>query len=85
MIERVDPATVTVTIYHVCPAGASGSALGPYDRLSYWWAEPGRLRVAGNGDHGTQDTIEEAIIVALGGSDADRVRAAQDAAADAID
>ena len=85
MIERVDPATVTVTIYHVCSQGASGSALGPYERVSYWWAEPGRMRVAGNGSHRDQVEVEEAVITALGGASADRVRAAQDFAAEAIE
>lgn len=85
MIERQDPATPTVTIYHLCPAGASGSALGPHELVSYWWAETDRIRiVAGLLNPAERGEVEAAIIAALGGSQADVVRSAQDAAAEAV-
>ena len=82
--ERRDPADVIVTVYHHCPTGASGSALGPFNAISYWWAEVSRIRVIGTDDR-TITAVQDAVVEHLGGSAADRIRAAQDAAADAVE
>lgn len=83
MIERVDPSTVAITIYHACPSGASGSALGPFERTSYWWVDGSRIRLVGAAQ-GDRAAIEQAVVAVFGGSLADQVREAQDAAAESV-
>lgn len=83
MIERIDPSSVTITIYHACPSGASGSALGPYDLVSYWWVDGSRIRLVG-ATEAARVAIERAVTDCFGGSLADQVREAQDAAAEAV-
>lgn len=83
MVTR-SPSSVTVTIYHRCLNGAAGSALGPYDEVTFWVIDRGRLHLV-NSLLAERGPIEEAIWATLGGSPGDRVRAAQDAAADALD
>lgn len=83
--ERRDPATVTVSVYHRCLSGAAGSALGPFDDVAYWVIDRGRLVLIGEMIHRHRAEVEDAVWRALGGSPGDQVRAAQDAAADAVD
>lgn len=87
---RVRRATagIIVTVYHLCPAGASGSAFGPYTRLTYWWAERGMLRLVSEPGMiaGDRVSIEAAIVSTIElPSEAERIRAAQDASAEALD
>lgn len=89
MIDRADPSSVRITVYHACATGATGSALGPRNRLAYWWADhTGAIRVvlSGQSDPAATLAVQEAVAAHLGSSSAaDRIRAAQDAAADAVD
>lgn len=85
MIQRADPSSVAVTVYHLCPAGASGSALGPHELVSYWWAETDRIRiVSGLLNPAERGVVEAAIVAELGGWEASLVRSAQDAAAESV-
>lgn len=84
LAERRDPADVIVTVYHHCPTGASGSAFGPFNAISYWWAEINRIRVISSTD-GIAAAVQDAVVEHLGGSPADRIRAEQDAAAEAVE
>lgn len=88
MIERADPATVTVTIYHQCIHAATGSALGPCELVSYWWAAPSGIRVVGDvvavPEHRAE--VEQAIQAALASPHLPGavVRAAQDADGESV-
>jgi hypothetical protein len=82
--EPRDPASVTVTVHHRCLSGAAGSTLGPYDEVTFWVIDRGRLHLVG-GLLVHRQPIEDAVWARLGGSPGDRVRADQDAAADALD
>jgi hypothetical protein len=84
LVDQRDPAAVSVTIHHRCSAGAAGSALGPYERVAYWIVDGGALHVLGI-DEGSRVAVVAAVWAELGGSPGDRVRAAQDLAADAVD
>lgn len=84
MIPR-DPVTVTVTTYHLCPHGATGSALGPYERVTYWWASPLGIRLAGDLSAHEREQVSAAVLEAIGASEADHVRVAQDLAAERPD
>jgi len=86
MIERIDPASVTVTLYHACSYGASGSALGPHELVSYWWADPHKIRLiladGATPDDAQEihDAVRESITIAPGAA----IRAAQDAAGESL-
>ena len=86
MIEPMDPASVKVTIYHVCPHGATGSALGPHAVVSYWWADPNRVRVVLAGDYTPDDAqaVHDAVLAAVTLAPGDAIRAAQDLAAESL-
>lgn len=75
---------MTVIVHHRCFAGAAGSALGPYDRVAYWIVDGNLLHVLGI-DEGSRVAVVAAVWAELGGSPADRIRAMQDLAADAVD
>jgi hypothetical protein len=83
-IPRRDPAEVTVQVYHHCPAGASGTVLGPFEDSGYWWVDGTGIRVVSAYPHPANRAAQEAAIIAEL-LPADGARRAQDARAEAPD
>jgi hypothetical protein len=83
LVERRDPAEVTVHVYHHCPTGASGSVLGPFEDFGYWWTSPAGILMWAVASPSNRAAQEAAILAELGL--ADGARRAQDARAEAPD
>lgn len=69
LIERSDVADVTVTVRHRCPSFVFGSALGPYEAVTFWWRiDGGEPAVATTAEAHSRPAVVAAIRAYLAGA-----------------